>query len=221
MEPLFDGLAGGDVDAEAVTEGLTVGLTVAVTVVLTVEVEDMGGVRDWEMEIVALGDVVLLAELLVEALAVVETEVDEDQGKLLVGVSDTVVDAGEEGDGEDVGVVDGGPTQSGPTEPATPATPDVQGPEQVGLGSPGELPYTPAGHSVQPSAALKLKLPAGHMAAVGCDDPGGHQYPGLHGPEQEGVVLPACPNLHSPQPAQSSGHSGNSPAIQSSYTRGS
>ncbi len=51
-------------------------------------------------------------------------------------------------------------------------------------------PYLPAVQLVQDDAPPGLYRPPGHMIAVGVADPGGHAYPGLHPPEQAGVVRP-------------------------------
>ncbi len=59
-----------------------------------------------------------------------------------------------------------------------------------------DSPYKPAAHNVQALAAPRLYDPAGHAAAVAFVLPGGHTYPGLQPPEQDGTDSPVlAPNV--------------------------
>jgi hypothetical protein len=68
--------------------------------------------------------------------------------------------------------------------------------------SPNASLNVPAVQLVHESAPRRLYRPCGHCIAVGTTEPGGHAYPALHAPLQEGKVragaAPNRPPGHSP-----------------------
>lgn len=68
--------------------------------------------------------------------------------------------------------------------------------EQLAVVSARLLPKRPGGQSSHTPPPPTLNFPAAHATGVALVDPGGHAYPGAHGPAHDGDVRPVTfPNL--------------------------
>jgi hypothetical protein len=78
---------------------------------------------------------------------------------------------------------------------ASPKRPAAHSPLQRGEARAGPDQNVPAGQGVHAPAPASLYCPVGHMSTVALVEPGGHAYPGRHGPLQVLLGRPrAAPN---------------------------